>query len=236
MSLKAWETTGVDVSRDRIVELAATQGHDLAHLPGASFSEVVRVPEEIRRSASAQAAAAVHGITDEEIALGTTFPQAWARFLGFVEACSNNMIQESEEDTDEEPLPPRPLNAQPTVCCAAHNGVKFDFAVLLFECQRHRLSVSPFRHWLFVDTLHILECTKAELGGACLKLQCLIHAIADTSTLRAHRALDDCICLRHVVHQVACKLDCSVTDLLRRFAYRWDEQSSLPQIAALVED
>ena len=45
MSLKAWETTGVDVSRDRIVELAATQGHDLAHLPGASFSEVVRVPE-----------------------------------------------------------------------------------------------------------------------------------------------------------------------------------------------
>ena len=68
MSLKAWETTGVDVSRDRIVELAATQGHDLAHLPGASFSEVVRVPEEIQRSASAQAAAAVHGITDEEIA------------------------------------------------------------------------------------------------------------------------------------------------------------------------
>ena len=61
MSSKAWETTGVDVSRDRIVELAATQGHDLAHLPGASFSEVVRVPEEIQRSASAQAAAAVHG-------------------------------------------------------------------------------------------------------------------------------------------------------------------------------
>ena len=69
MSSKAWETTGVDVSRDRIVELAATQGHDLAHLPGASFSEVVRVPEEIQRSASAQAAAAVHGIPDEEIAL-----------------------------------------------------------------------------------------------------------------------------------------------------------------------
>ena len=50
MSSKAWETTGVDVSRDRIVELAATQGHDLAHLPGASFSEVVRVPEGIQRS------------------------------------------------------------------------------------------------------------------------------------------------------------------------------------------
>ena len=226
MSSKAWELTSPEVALL----------NSLAHLPGASFSEVVRVPEEIQRTASAQAASAVHGITDEEITLGTTFPEAWARFLAFVEGCSNNMIQESEEDTDEEPLLPRPLCAQPTVCCAAHNGIKFDFAVLLFECQRHRLSVSPFRHWLFVDTLHILECTKAELGGACLKLQCLIHAIADTSTLRAHRALDDCICLRHVVHQVASRLDCSVTDLLRRFAHRWDEQSSIPQIAALVED
>ena len=110
------------------------------------------------------------------------------------------------------------------------------FAMTHFELVRHGNSWTPLEHWLFVDTLHILECTKAELGGACLKLQCLIHAIADTNTLRAHRALDDCICLRHVVHQVACKLDCSVNDLLRRFAYRWDEQSSLPQIAALVED
>ena len=94
----------MDASRDRIVELAATQGHDQAHLPGASFSEVVRVPEETQRSASAQAAAAVHGIADDEIALGTTFPESWSRFLAFVEGCSNNMIQESEEDTDEEPL------------------------------------------------------------------------------------------------------------------------------------
>ena len=225
----------MDVSRDRIVELAATQGHDPAHLPGASFSEVVHVPDEIQRSAPAQAAAAVHGITDDEIALGTPFPESWARFLAFAEACSNNMIQESEEDTDEEPLPPRPQSVQPTVCCTAHNGCRFDFAVLLFECQRHNLSTSIFRHWLFVDTLHILECTKAELGGACLKLQCLIHAAADTRNLRAHRALDDCVAMRLVVHQIASKLDCSVTDLLRRFAYRWDEQASIPQIAALAD-
>ena len=52
MPSKARETTGVDVSRDRIVELAATQGHDLAHLPGASFSQEERQPEEIQRSAS----------------------------------------------------------------------------------------------------------------------------------------------------------------------------------------
>ena len=65
----------MDASRDRIVELAATQGDDLAHLPGASFSEIVHVPGEILRSASAQAAAEVHGITDAEIALGTSFPE-----------------------------------------------------------------------------------------------------------------------------------------------------------------
>ena len=70
----------MDVARDRIVELAATQGHDLAHLPGASFSEIVHVPSEIQRSASAQAAAEVHGISDDEIALGTSFPVSWARF------------------------------------------------------------------------------------------------------------------------------------------------------------
>ena len=94
----------MDVARDRIVELAATQGHDLAHLPGASFSEIVHVPSEIQRSASAQAAAEVHGISDDEIALGTSFPVSWARFLAYVEACSINMIQGCEEDTDEEPL------------------------------------------------------------------------------------------------------------------------------------
>ena len=52
----------MDVARDRIVELAATQGH------GASFSAIVHVPGEIQRSASAQAAAEVHGISDDEIA------------------------------------------------------------------------------------------------------------------------------------------------------------------------
>ena len=45
----------------------------------------MRVPEEIRQSASAQAAAAVHGIADDEIALGAAFPTSWARFLAFVD-------------------------------------------------------------------------------------------------------------------------------------------------------
>ena len=69
-----------------------------------------------------------------------------------------------------------------------------------------------------MDTLHVLESAKAELGGACLKLQCLASAVIDAGELRAHRALDDCIALRQVAHSVASRLDCPVTDLLRPFS------------------
>ena len=98
------------------------------------------------------------------------------------------------------------------------------------------MPTTPFRRWVFLDTMHVLESARAELGGACLKLQCLASSVVDTQELRAHRALDDCIALRHVVHSVASRLGCSVTDLLRPFAARWDEQASTAQVAALIED
>ena len=44
----------MDVSRDRVVEIAATQSFDSAHMPGASYAEVAYVPEEILRTPSAQ--------------------------------------------------------------------------------------------------------------------------------------------------------------------------------------
>ena len=230
------ETTGVDVSRNRIVELAAVQGHDRAHLPGGSFSEVVHVPEQIQTSTCAQAAARVHGITDDEIARGTLFPESWARFLMFSEACLNNAILDGSDESDAEPLPPGPPDAPPSLLLIGHNSFRFDFAVILFECERHKLSTTPFRRWLFADTLHVLESAKSELGGACLKLQCMINTIASAKDLRAHRALDDCIALHCVVHSVAYKLGCSVTDLMRKFACRWDEQAGAAQIAALIDD
>lgn len=218
------------------MELAATQGHDSTHIPGASFAEVVYVPEEVRQTPGAQAAARVHGIPDDEIAQGTPFPVAWARFLAFTEAILNNAIDEDVGDSEEEPSLPRPPDSPPSLLIAAHNGFRFDFAVLLFECQRHGLPMAPFRRWLFLDTLHVLESAKAELGGACMKLQCLVSAAVATQELRAHRALDDSVALRHVVHGVASRLGCSVTDLLRLFAARWDEQASTAQVAALIED
>jgi len=230
------ETTGVDPSRDRIVELAATQGQELPHTRGGSFAEVVYIPEEIQESASAQAAAKVHGITNDEIARGAPFPVSWARFLEFVEACLNNAVHDGSDESDVELSPARPPDAPPRLLLVGHNSIRFDFTVLLFECARHKLSTTPFRQWLFADTLHVLETTKSELGGACLKLQCLFSSIASARDLRAHRALDDCLALRCVVHNVAYRLGCSVTELMRRFACSWDELESMAQIAALTDD
>ena len=64
---------------------------------------------------------------------------------------------------------------------------KFDFAVLLAEIVRNKLPIAPFRRWIFVDTLAILDATKDEVGP-CLKLQCLVRHYTDAKDLRAHRA------------------------------------------------
>ena len=101
---------------DRVfVELAALQGPEAAHLPGASFAEVV---EGIRRTEGGQAAARarVHGIQDDGIAQGTSFPESWVRFLSFTEACLNNAVSESgdgESSEEELPLSPRPPDIPP---------------------------------------------------------------------------------------------------------------------------
>jgi hypothetical protein len=76
----------------------------------------------------------------------------------------NNAIDEGNDGSEDEPSEPRPPDVSPNLLLVGHNSFRFDFAVLLFECERHNLSMSPFRRWLFVDTLHVLESAKAELG------------------------------------------------------------------------
>ena len=67
--------------------------------------------------------------------------------------------------------------------------MRFDFALLLFECQRHSVSWAPLVRWLFVDTLDVLKIFGIE-GLGCLKLQCLARVAGGADDLRAHRALD----------------------------------------------
>ena len=114
------------MARDRIVELAATHAPTDPRLAGSSYSTVVRVDPQILKERGGDAAA-VHGITEEEIALGPCFLEAWARFLHWVEGLLNTAIVESLEiatDTDDdEPRAPQ-LEETPFLLLAARNGVR----------------------------------------------------------------------------------------------------------------
>ena len=119
------ETTGTDISQCRIVELAATQVCDRMASTGACFGHLVHVDGEILKTPTALAAAAVHGISDEEILASPPFTTVWQRFLDFVESLSNNHIDDSDghdDSEEEEPRPPRPPEEPPFVLVAAHNG------------------------------------------------------------------------------------------------------------------
>ena len=108
----------------RIVEIAAVQAFDSVSLPGASFAAVVRAPDEILRTPGAQAAAAVHGICDDEISGSPPFPVVWGRFLEFVEGVLNNYVEDVSDGDEEGSMlgPPRPPESPPTILAAAHNG------------------------------------------------------------------------------------------------------------------
>jgi len=115
----------------------------------------------------------------------------------------------------------------------AHSKVRFDFPLLLFEVLRHALPCDPFEQWLFVDTLDVLRGVG---GRGCLKLQCLVREMAEASDLRAHRALDDVVALRHVVASATHVSGVNMSTLLLSFAQELDLPSSLAQTSVLLEE
>ena len=227
------ETTGVSVVEDRIVELAAVQILP-SNLPGCAFSATVFVETEIIETRG-QEAAQVHGIGQAEIAVSPTFPQVWCAFLRFIDSLSNFHIQEHASDSDDDPRElPVIAEEPPVILIGAHNGIKFDFAMLLFECYRHNLDISIFERWAFVDTMHIVAAAR-EIMGPCLKLQCLAFHACDQEELRAHRARDDCVALCRVMVYVASRLGVSPRRLLYAFSQRLDLPTSLAQVSSMIE-
>ena len=217
-----FETTGVDPTHDRVVEMAAVAALGPIETPGPCFSTVLRVDAEFLQKRGG-AAAAVHGITAEEISQGPGFACAWNRFVYFAEHLANSSLQPTSEsdDNDEEPVDTRIADEPPTIVIAAHNGVRFDFCMLLFECARSGLDISALARWLYVDTLSVLSALPGDLGG-CLKLQCLARWSIGKQNMRAHRALDDCVVLREVMEHVAALLGLGLHELFRLFTLRLD--------------
>ena len=103
--------------------------------------------------------------------------------------------------------------------------------MLLFELVRHGLSWAPLQQWLFVDTLAVVEAVGISHLGGCAKLQCLVRG--QCAGLQAHRALDDCVCLRAVVEGVAESYGIRALALLRSLAVRLDTAASAAQVFTL---
>ena len=70
----------------------------------------------------------------------------------------------------------------------------------------------------------------SDLGG-CAKLQCLVRG--QCVGLQAHRALDDCVCLRAVVGGIAESYGMRALDLLRPLVVRLDAAASAAQVSSL---
>jgi len=228
------ETTGVSVVEDRIVELAAVQMLPSSKSPGCVFSATVFVEAQLLETRGREASL-VHGISQAEIAVSPSFPEVWNAFLQFVESLTHFHSRDSSSDSDGDPTRlPGISEEPPRILIGAHNGIKFDFAMLLFECYRHELDMSVFEDWIFVDTMHIVSAA-SETMSSCLKLQCLAVHACDREELRAHRARDDCVALCRVMFLIASRLGFSFRRLLHAFSVRLDFPTSLAQVASMIE-
>ncbi len=114
------ETSGLDLLSDEIVEMAvmSSSGH--------VFSTVCR-PSVLPDTPS------VHGISNDELMLGPDFSEALTRLYKFVgDVVEMAVLDEALSDDDSssstilKDFPPTPL-------IIAHNGIRFDFPMLLSE-------------------------------------------------------------------------------------------------------
>ena len=231
-----FEASGVDATFDRVVEFAAVACVGPPGTPPPCLSTVVCVDVDFNEDHGAKAAE-IHSILPEEIAQGPDFASAFGEFLSFVDCLLNTALetgtQSDDDDEEGEPDMPRIAEVSPTVVIAAHNGVKYDFTMLLCECNRNKLPWQRMEQWMFVDTLHIFEAVPMDLGG-CKKLQCVSRFCSGCDHgMAAHRALADTMVLRSVVEHLAQRLSVSLEELIRPFCQRLDVDVSARYLNAL---
>lgn len=215
------ETTGLSLRSAEIVEIGALAAHS-----GAAFSTVVR-PQVL------PADTGVHGIAPAEMVDAPSFPVVFARLVAFFLDLAANALSDDESSDDEAASGPLRLCGEvPCVLLAAHNGMVFDFPMLLSSCWRRDVLLGSVDDWLFVDTLAMLRAV--DKSGACLKLQCQRVGRGVRVDACAHRALDDCVALAAVVDAVAIGLGTTACALLLPFAVKIDLPATVAEMAFLL--
>ena len=214
------EANSLDVLSGRILEVGA-----LVDGSRAMFSTVVHPG-----SGALLDEASVHGIPHEELLRGPSFGEAFARLDQFLQYAALS-VADSDEDS-EDGRTAAAMKQDLEVCLVAHNGAKFDFPFMLQECLRTGVGPALMLSWVYVDTLDVLRAT--DRAGECAKLQCALRVCCGPPTLRAHRALDDCVALEAVVRHVSASLGNKPWELLRPFAFQLDGTSAVAQMNAVI--
>jgi DNA polymerase III epsilon subunit-like protein len=213
------ETTGLSIILDHIVEMGVVAN------TGEVFSTVVKPPV-------LSSIPSVHGIEDTELAKGPAFPEAFARLVRFLDGLSENALSEDESSTDE--LAVSHLKSViPDVILVAHNGIRFDFPMLLSECYRCNMPLDAMNNWKYADTIAVARVLDPIVFGGCMKLQCMLH-ISAAHDLRAHRALDDAIALQSVTTHLSDALGVSILRLLEFVVVQLDAPASLAQLSVVI--
>eukprot|EP00419_Tripos_fusus_P087090 CAMPEP_0172843972 /NCGR_PEP_ID=MMETSP1075-20121228/31860_1 /TAXON_ID=2916 /ORGANISM="Ceratium fusus, Strain PA161109" /LENGTH=550 /DNA_ID=CAMNT_0013688329 /DNA_START=164 /DNA_END=1816 /DNA_ORIENTATION=- len=211
------ETTSLDVTTANVVELGAV------HLQtGAAFASLVN-PTTCKADA-----AHIHGIHVDEFQMAPKFATVFQSFLSFVFAVAQPLQFGGSGSADMRPGARAPgTGAAPVL--VAHNGRRFDFAILCAECRRHGVPIQSMVGFHFVDTMDLFSGVLPKedqedllLARRCCKLQCLaadincptVGAGGLLAHRRPHRALDDAIALLGVVQATAVRLDRSVMQLV----------------------
>eukprot|EP00927_Polykrikos_kofoidii_P056399 TRINITY_DN50521_c0_g1_i1.p1 TRINITY_DN50521_c0_g1~~TRINITY_DN50521_c0_g1_i1.p1 ORF type:complete len:572 (-),score=54.87 TRINITY_DN50521_c0_g1_i1:109-1719(-) len=204
------ETTGVDPASANIVELGAV------HIEtGAAFASVVKP------TTCSNAAEHINGISAAELEKAPPFPIAFHRFLSFVGGLLRPLQMETRTHSRRRlGTSPRRGARSPdygvSPVLVAHNGRRFDFAVLCCECWRHDIDLFTLGRFRYIDSLELISALMPSMDNrfpsGCCKLQCLVGRLEDSfqrclpfhfECRRTHRALDDARALQHIIETAA---------------------------------
>ena len=103
---------------------------------GVRFQTVVRPPVFVEGPA-------VHGISNEELAQGPDFAEAFARMRAFIEYLLDMTVDASGQR----------LLQRPVALIAAHNGCRFDIPFLASELYKKSMSFFASGTWRYVSLL-----------------------------------------------------------------------------------